>query len=81
MEIAKPFGQDECIRLLVASWRRVYPPGDASFYQCQRCAACCFLQGEVRMARDEISRIAKHLGMNHRFSFGVLRDLPGTVTA
>jgi uncharacterized protein len=33
------------------------------FYVCQRCTNCCKWPGDVRLAEDEISPIAAHLGL------------------
>ncbi len=34
------------------------------FYECQRCTACCRWPGEVRVNDQEITRMAKHLGLD-----------------
>ncbi len=33
------------------------------YYVCQRCTACCKWPGDVRIAEDEVSRIAGFLGL------------------
>jgi Fe-S-cluster containining protein len=34
------------------------------FYECQRCTACCRWPGQVRLSDEEITRMAKHLGLS-----------------
>ena len=35
-----------------------------TFYECQRCTACCRRPGFVRITETEIPRIAAHLGLS-----------------
>lgn len=35
-----------------------------TFYQCQRCTACCRWPGFVRITEQEIPRIAQHMGLS-----------------
>ena len=34
------------------------------FYECERCAACCRWPGQVKLAEDEITRLAAFLGLD-----------------
>lgn len=38
----------------------------ATYYDCQRCTACCRWPGEVRLDAGEEDRIAAHMGMEVR---------------
>ena len=40
----------------------VLEPG--TYFACQRCTACCKWPGDVRIEKDEISRIATFMGLN-----------------
>src|SRR5262245_6515257 len=34
------------------------------FYECDRCTACCRWPGQVRLADEEIRRLAAHVGLS-----------------
>lgn len=38
----------------------------STFYECQRCTACCRWPGEVRLGEEEIRRLAAFKGMAER---------------
>lgn len=35
-----------------------------TFYECQRCTACCQWPGEVKVTNEEITRMAAHLSLS-----------------